>query len=329
MKKRAFAAAVVTAFAVVAPMTVAEASTGAASSPARYVWLKSCPKAGYTVPCGDWMVYRRDGTMTRIPDAQVHQVKASGGVDGESSLQPALSGDGRRVAYFTASTKKLVVRDLVSGKVYPVRGAAAKPPKGLLINDLDTLLSYDGKQLAIDYVQGKEPTKVVDVASGSFYTLPADVALQGFSGDGSKVMVTESSDQNTTIFSSYDADGELNSQEVPQVVDDNYPLALSDDGRSIAVFIEGRQAAVRFYDLSSDSVGPPVKVTMPKGEKANRMAWQTSGRLLLSTYRINTNGDVLGGGLRTVDVETGELKKVDTWSLQSRSNLWIWWLPGE
>nr|WP_062338405.1 hypothetical protein [Herbidospora sakaeratensis] len=327
MKKRAYAAAVLTALAVVSPVAVAEASTGAASSPARYVWLKSCPKAGYTVPCGDWMVSRRDGSTTSIPDAQVYQVTASGGVNRETSLQPALSGDGRRVAYFTASTKKLVVRDLVSGKVHPVRGAAAKLPKGLLINDVDTLLSYDGKQLAIDYVQGKQPTKVVDVASGSYYTLPFDAALQGFSGDGSKVMVTETSDQNTTIFSSYDADGELNSQEVPQVVDDNYPLALADDGRSVAVFIEGRQAAVRTYDLSSDSVGPPVKLTMPKGERANKLVWQTSDRLLLWTYRNNANGDVLGGGLRTIDVDTGKLTKVDTWSL--RSNLWIWWLPGE
>ncbi|GLX96084.1 hypothetical protein [Herbidospora sp. NBRC 101105] len=327
MQKRAYVAAVLTALAVVSPAAVAEASTGAASSPARYVWLKSCPKAGYTVPCGQWMVYRRDGSTTPLPDAQVHQVTASGGVDRESSLQPAVSGDGRRIAYFTATTKKLVVRDLVTGKVHPLRGAAAKLPKGLLINDIDTLLSYDGKQIAIDYVQGTLPTKVVDVASGSYYTLPADATLQGFSGDGSKVMVTGTSDQNTTIFSSYDADGEVNSQEVPQVVDDNYPLALADDGRSIAVFIEGRQAALRVYDLSSDSVGAPVKLTMPKGERANKLVWQTSDRLLLWTYRNSPSGDVIGGGLRTIDVDTGEMKKVDTWSL--RSNLWIWWLPGE
>ncbi|TKK86784.1 hypothetical protein FDA94_20210 [Herbidospora galbida] len=326
MQKRAYAAAVLTALAVVSPVAVAEASTGAASSPARYVWLKACAKADYSVPCGKWMIYRRDGSSTSLPDAQVHQVTASGGVDRESSLQPALSGDGRRVAYFTTA-KKLVVRDLVTGKVHPVRGAAAKPPKGLLINDLDTMLSYDGKRLAIDYVQGTLPSKVVDVASGSYYTLPADTSLQGFSGDGSKVMVTATSDQNTTIFSSYDADGEVSSQEVPQVVDGNYPLALADDGRSIAVFIEGRQAALRVYDLASDSVGPPVKLTMPKGERANKLAWQSSDRLLLWTYRNNANGDVIGGGLRTIDVDTGELKKIDSWTL--RSGLWIWWLPGE
>ncbi|GAB1824400.1 WD40 repeat domain-containing protein [Herbidospora sp. RD11066] len=329
MKTRAFVAAAITALAVMSPATVAEARTGAASAPARYVWLKSCPKQDYTVPCGQWMITRRDGTTTPLADAQVHRVTASGGVDTESALQPALSGDGRKLAYFTAKTKKLVIRDLTTGKVAPLKGAAAKLPKGITVNDVDTLLSNDGKHLAIDYIDadGKLLTKIVEVASGRYYTLPIGTALQGFSGDGSAVMVTSVSDQNTTLFTSIDADGELNSQEVPQVVDDNYPLALADDGRGIAVFIEGRQSAVRVYDLSTDSVGPPVRVTLPKGERANRLAWETSERLLLWTYRNTSEATVIGGGLRSIDIRTGEIRKIDTWTL--KSNLWIWWLPGE
>ncbi|WP_157521981.1 hypothetical protein [Herbidospora cretacea] len=323
MKTRAFVAAALTALAVMSPATVAEARTGAA---ARYVWLKSCPKKDYTVPCGQWMITRRDGTTTPLADAQVHRVTASGGVDREGALQPALSGDGRRLAYFTAKTRKLVVRDLTTGKVQAVK---ATLPKGITINDVDTLLSKDGRHLAIDYLDeaGALPTRIVEVASGRSYTLPADAALHGFSGDGSKVMVTSASDQNTTLFSSVDADGVLNTQEVPQVVDDNYPLALADDGRGIAVFIDGRRPALRIYDLSSDSVGPPVRLTMPKGERANRLAWDTSDRLLLWTYRNNADDVVVGGSLRSIDVNTGEMKKIDTWTL--KSNLWIWWLPGE
>ncbi|WP_157518268.1 hypothetical protein [Herbidospora mongoliensis] len=329
MKTRALVTAAVTALAVMSPATVAEARTGAASAPARYVWLKACPKDDYTVPCGQWMISRRDGTTTALADAQVHRVTASGGVDRESALQPALSGDGTRIAYFTAKTKKLVIRDLTTGKVAAMRGAAAKLPKGISINDVDTQLSNDGKHIAVDYIDedGKLPTKIVEVASGRYYTLPADTSLQGFGADGSSVMVTSVSDQNTTLFTSIDADGELNSQEVPQVVDHNYPLALAGDGRSVAVFIEGRQAALRIYDLSSDSVGPPIKLTMPKGERANKLAWDSSDRLRLWTYRNTGDGVVIGGGVRTIDIRTGEIKKIDTWSL--KSSLWIWWLPGE
>ncbi len=88
MKTRAFVTAAVTALAVMSPATVAEARTGAASAPARYVWLKSCPKKDYTVPCGQWMITRRDGTTTPLADAQVHRVTASGASTGRARCSP-------------------------------------------------------------------------------------------------------------------------------------------------------------------------------------------------------------------------------------------------
>jgi hypothetical protein len=328
-------AAAVTATALTSP---AEAKTGAASTTTkaakavRYASLASCPKKDYTVPCGAWELTLRDGKTVKLPDATVFPRDASGKVDKEGNAPFAISGDGKRVMYFRKSDRKLVWKDVPSGKVHSLPGKTAKIPKGLGMNDVDPTLSPDGDVVVIDYndASSKLPTLAVHLRSGQVAKLPASDSVQGFSPDGRQILVSRFTGDNTTEFVVYDTDGSQGeSREVPQVVSNNSPVAVADDGVTVAVVIvpTSGKPRLRQYDLSTDSVSPAIDLGVSSKETAYRISWDNSGKLVLWHLLGKEDGTDTRATASTVDPSTGDLKKID--SFKVRNGLWTWWLPGE
>ncbi|MBG0827469.1 hypothetical protein HS041_06790 [Planomonospora sp. ID67723] len=313
---------------IVAP---AQAYTGAASADAvRYAWIGSCPKKDYTVPCGDWTLTMRSGKTIKLTDAQVHPKNAEGKVDKESTALFAVSGDGRFVNYFKDG--KLVIRDVNSGEVRPLPGKAATLPKGLGMVDVDTVISPDGSILVVDYYDSAEklPTLVTNLKTGKVVTLPTSNSVQSFSPDGEHLLTSRFTDDNTTEFAVFDAEGkQTSSQVVPQIVSNNSPIALADDGNTVAVVVTGgsNKPRLRTYDLAADTVSEAVALGTPKNETAQRLFWDPAGTLTLWTSRESGDEKTIAAVQRTVNAETGATRKLDSFRVKSAT--WTWWLPGE
>jgi hypothetical protein len=330
-------AAAVTATALASPVGAASSTTKATNvtkttKAVRYASLDSCPKDGSSVPCGAWELTLRSGKTVKLPDATVFPRGANGKVDKETSAPFAVSGDGTRVVYFRKSDHKLVWKDVLSGKVRTLPGSAAKVPKGLGMNDVDPTLSPDGDVVVIDYADdsGKLPTLAVGLGSGKAAKLPGRDSVQGFSPDGRRILVSRFTQDNTTEFAVYDTDGEqAESREVPQVVSNNSPVALADDGVTVGVVIvsSSGKASLRQYDLSTDAVSPAIDLAIVRSQLAYRIYWDNSGKLTLWHLTIKGEGTVAWATASTVDPSTGDLKKID--SFKVRTGPWVWWLPGE
>ncbi|WP_248961901.1 hypothetical protein [Sphaerisporangium perillae] len=333
-------AAAVTATALTSP---AEAFTGVASTTkaskatksseaARYAAVSGCTKHGYSVPCGPWRVTLRNGKTVTLSDATVYPRTDHGKVDKESAAPFAISGDGTRVVYFRKSDRKLVWQDLPTGRAHSLPGASAKVPKGVGMSDVDPTLSPDGDAVLIDYndESGKLATLVVHLGSGEVAKLPGGDTVQGFSPDGRRILLSHFTGDNTTELAVYDTDGgEGESREVPQVVSNNSPIALADDGVTVAVVISptSGKPRLRQYDLSTDAVSPAIDIDVPAAESPYRIDWDDSGKLTLWHLRSNDNDTVTRATASRIDPSNGDLKKVD--SFKVRTNAWTWWLPGE
>ncbi|MBG0813866.1 hypothetical protein [Planomonospora sp. ID82291] len=342
---RALAALVLAAAAATTTIaTPAQANTGAASAtrpslasaasaPAdavRYAWLKNCTKKEDEVPCGAWTLSLRSGKTVELPDARVHPVSAGGKPDKSVGAPFAVSGDGRVVNYFKG--RRLVVRDVASGKVRPLPGRAAALPKGLGMHEVDVALSADGSIAAVDYLDtaAKLPTLVADLKTGGVAKLPAGDTVLGFSPDGRHLLTSRFTDDNTTEFVVFDTAGRRTAnQVVPQVVSNNAPIALADDGTTVALIVTGASGVsrLRTYDLASDTVSDAVPLGIPKGETTQRLFWDPAGTLTLWTSREDANGTITSVVQRTVATATGTTRRLDSFKI--KSGLWTWWLPGE
>ncbi len=336
-------ARMLTLLAMAAAATIAspaEAQTGATSTKStinstkavRYASLNGCPKKDYLVPCGTWELTLRSGKTVKLADATVSPRDAKGKVDKENIAPIAVSGDGTRVVYFRKSDRKLVWKDMLSGKVRSLPGTTAKVPKGLGMTDVDPTLSPSGDVVVLDYADdsGERPTLAVHLGSGDVAKLPGGDSVQGFSPDGRRILVSRYTGDNTTEFVVYDTDGEQGeSREVPQVVSNNSPVALADDGVTVGVVITptSGKPRLRQYDLSTDSVSPAIDLGISSKESAYRISWDDSGKLALWHLRTTGDGTITRATISTVDPSTGDLAKVD--SFKVRSGLWSWWLPGE
>ncbi|GAA3110630.1 hypothetical protein [Streptosporangium carneum] len=312
-------------------VTPAEAKTGAASADSvRYAWLDSCPKKDYTIPCGKWTLTLRSGKTVKLADARVNPRQANGKIDKEAGTPFAVSGDGRFVNYFKGD--KLVVRDVNSGKVRPLPGGAAVLPRGIGQTDVDTTLSFDGSLVVVDYFDSAEklPTLIVNLKNGKTIKLPPANNVLSFSPDGQHLLTGRTTDDNVTEFAVFDADGrETASQVVPQIVSNNSPVALANDGSTVALVITGASntSRLRTYDLASDTVSDALPLGIPKDESAQRIYWDPAGTLTLWTGRNSKDGEISSAVKRTVNAETGSTRKLD--SFTTKNSPWTWWLPGE
>ncbi|MBE3012316.1 hypothetical protein IL992_24440 [Microbispora sp. NEAU-D428] len=336
----ALSAAATMALTALAGAAQAQARTGAATATAsssastvRYAWLNSCKKKDGYLPCGSWRLTLRNGRDSVLTDAQVFPRTAKGKIDKQSYTPLSVSGDGRQVSYFRKKDGMLVVRDVTMNKVRALPPSVSKLPKGIGMGDLTTSLSRDGGLLTIDYYDDddKMPSLVVNVRTGKVRKIPADASVVGFSPDGKHLLVSRGTAENTTQFSVYDQDGRrTNTQVVPQVVANNSPMALADDGSSVAVLITTASAKqrLRVYDLSEDTVGDAVDVRVPKNESAKRLEWTPDGGLKLwETLDSAKTGETYRVVVRSLDTDTGATAKLD--SFRVKPSVWTWWLPGE
>ncbi|GLW99569.1 hypothetical protein [Microtetraspora sp. NBRC 16547] len=329
------AAAVAATTSALAIPTMAEAKTGAASAAnaqIRYVWVKSCGEKDYTVPCGSWNFVTRDGKTRTLGDARVYAVNARGKVDKESLAALAISDDGEKVAYFRKSDNKLVIRDLATNRVRALPGTASRLPKGLGMSDLVTTLSPDGSSLLIDYQDenDKLPSLLVNMATGKIAKLRTDLYLQGFSPDSRHVLASRYTRENTTELRVLDENGATTGRKVvPQVIANNTPQALANDGNTVAVMINmtGGKQRLRVYDLESDSVGDAVNVNVPKNETPQQLRWDDSGNLTVWEMRSDKDGNTNGLVRRTLDPTSGGTTKTDSFPLTAK--VYMWWVPGE
>lgn len=328
----ALALAAAAATAVTMIVTPAEAKTGAASDDSvRYAWIKSCAKKDDRIPCGKWALTLRSGKSVKLADARIHPRQANGKVDREISTMFAISGNGRFVNYFRGD--KLVVRDVNSGKVRPLPGKAATLPKGIGQNDLDTMFSPDGSIVVVDYFDSAEklPSLVANLKTGKTIKLPSKNNVLSFSPDGQHMLTGRFTDDNITEFAVFDADGrQTASQIVPQIVSNNSPIALADDGSTVALIITGtsNKPRLRTYDLTSDTVSEAIRLGIPKNENAQRLYWDPTGTLTLWTGRDSGDeNNATSAVKRTVNAETGSTRKLDSFKI--RNGPWTWWLPGE
>lgn len=303
----------------------------AGTNTVRYAWVDGCAKKDYTVPCGPWTLTMRSGKDLVLKDAVVFPESAGGKVDKEANAPLAVSGNGRYVNYFRKSDSRLVIHDVVTGSVKALPGKAAILPKGLGMSDLDLGFSNDGRRLVIDYLDfsATKPSVVVDLRAGTTSKLPGGEFVQSFSPDGEYVLTSRSTDDNTTEFAVYDGKGDkMHSQVVPQVVSNNSPIALADDGTTVALVITGsKKARLRTYDLSTDEVSEAVTLRYPATESPTRLLWETSGKLSVWNMRSNANGDLQGYTKRTIDPNSGASPLAD--SFRFKSGIWTWWLPGD
>jgi len=310
------------------------ATTASSSAPAiRYAWLKGCSEKNDYYPCGSWHLTLADGRDSVLEDAQVFPRTAKGKIDKSSNAALSVSGDGRHVSYFRKKDGMLVVRDVTTNKVRTLPRSVSKLPKGIGMGDLVTTLSRDGGMLTVDYYDDddKLPSLLVDVRTGEVRKIRADESIVGFSPDGTHLLVSRVTSENTTQFIVYDQDGRrTNTQVVPQVVANNSPMALADDGSTVAVLITTSSGGqrLRLYDLASDTVGEAVDVRAPKKESPKRLEWTSDGRLKLwETLDSAKTGETYRVVVRSLDAGSGATTTLD--SFKVKSGLWTWWVPGE
>ncbi|MFC6079726.1 hypothetical protein [Sphaerisporangium aureirubrum] len=285
-------------------------------------------------PCGSWKLTLRNGKTVTLGDATVFPRLPNGKVDKGSNAPLAISGDGSRVVYFRKSDRKLVWKNVAGGSSRAFPGKAAKVPKGLGMGDLSIKLSREGDRVAIDYgdADGSLPSLLVDLRGGGMAQLPGFDTVQGFSPDGTHVLTTNFTEDNTTGFTVYDTEGNPGEDRVvPQVASNNSPIALADDQVTVGLVITPLTGVgkprLRQYDLSTDAISPALELNLPAGEMPYRLYWDENGKLVVWGVRGNLSGLADRATARRVDPSTGELTKID--SFRMKPDVWTWWLPGE
>ncbi|MEV6983124.1 hypothetical protein AB0M95_17935 [Sphaerisporangium sp. NPDC051017] len=313
--------------------TAATVKAAAAGAAARYAWVAACrkPKEGYNVPCGDWKLTLRDGKTVRVRNAQVFPRGADGKTDKEITAPFTISGDGTRLLFFRKSDRKLVYKN-VNGGTHVLPGAAARLPKGLGMGDVFPKFSPSGDAVALNYSDqnGKMPSLIVRLTDGHIARIPGDLTVAGFSPDGRRVLTSRFTEDNTTEYTVYDTDGAAEeSRVVPQVVANNAPVALADDGVTVGLVIVApeNKPRLRLYDLSTDSVSPAVELPLRSHDSPSRIAWDDSGKLTLWHFTSDKDWTVTRATTSTVDPSTGALKKIDGFKAPAKA--WNWWLPGD
>ena len=118
-----------------------------------------------------------------------------------SQFDPALSGDGRKLAFIISTKdgqKKLRLEDVSSGKYLPLRHLIRYQPFS------SPSLSWNGRYIAvISKFQNRKIVLIEDIISGKFYRIPIepDLNLQklSLSPDASKLVVSFKRNQKTYL----------------------------------------------------------------------------------------------------------------------------------
>ncbi|MEV4159654.1 hypothetical protein [Nonomuraea dietziae] len=276
---------------------------GGAPSPApvRYAGLTSCPGAnGKRHICGPWRLWLRGGGTVQLKDAQIRSLDARGREEVQRA-PVAVDPYGRHVAYFAASDRRLVVRNVGSGGLTRVPGTAGRLPSGLRMSDVELRVGPEGRYLVLDPTRSStRGVLVIEVATGKAWTLPAYASVQGFSPEGRLLRVVLDQEESAV----YRPGGAVPSAGVTVVGWG----ALTSDGATVAgAAREGSRVLVRFYATSNAMESrAPVRVKVPPAEEPRMLRWDSGSRMTLLTFDeprrfVARSVEVRGGGARMVD----------------------------
>ncbi|MEW9533573.1 hypothetical protein [Microbispora sp. NPDC049125] len=284
----------------------------------RYVSVKGCEdKESGSIPCGSWRLDLHDGTHVTLKDAQVRAHDAKGKTVRAVAAPITVSGNGGAVAYFRRSDGRIVVRE-THGPVHVMPKNAL--PKGVGTDEADLRLSQDGRHLAVEYTGDDADwrARVFDVSNPRENgDIPAADEIEGFSGDGSALLVTKLAGDNTTELIAYDLRGEEIARVVPpQVVANNLPRALSSDDRTVA-FVTGsaRKPVLKLYDMVTDQVVGSVRFKLPGGTLPDMVDWTGDHQVTLHIMATGGSGDHVT--VLEVDTETGGVKVRDSYKVRA------------
>ncbi|MGP4098532.1 hypothetical protein [Nonomuraea sp. KM90] len=277
----------------------------------RYASIKSCPvKGGGTRACGDWRLVMHSGERTTLPDAQGVAREADGSSNGYVPAAIAVSGNGRRVAYFTKKGR-LAVRTLGGGVRQFARDALPKAAQ----YEVTLLLSDDGARLAA-VIGGERPadTRVFDTATGDLLgTIPDEVSVLGFSGDGDEVFTSVPADESVTDLVVHGLTGEeLRRATPPQVIEANVPQALAADGRTVASLVTGSKAELVTYDMDGDQITGRKKVRLPAGD-LHMLDW--TGETQVTAHLAGHSSGATRVTIVQIDTVTGQVRVRDRYTV--------------
>ncbi|GAA4059845.1 hypothetical protein [Nonomuraea soli] len=246
----------------------------------RYVSLKGCP-----LICGDWRLTMHSGREVRLEDA-----RTAGDPSNMVAAPIAVSGDGHHVAYVGRSNKTLYVWKMGEKRV-AVPGTTASTLK----------LSQNGGLLAAG---GDGDVQVVDTTTGR--TLWR--AAEQFVGFGGSLTLTSrlTADKTTELTVRSPAGAVLRRIVPPQVVAANAPLALSPDGRHVALTVN---RLLFVYDLAADQVRAGVPVKLPEGVSV--IDWTGADTLTVHAERARKVT------VMTYDVRTGAGQVRETYKIKA------------
>ncbi|MFC4117603.1 hypothetical protein [Nonomuraea zeae] len=277
----------------------------------RYASIRSCPaKDGTPKPCGGWRLVMHSGAQRTLTDAQGVALDAKGKSTRYFPAAIAVSGNGRKIAYFTKAGR-LAVRTLGGGVQLLAKDALPRVGQ----NEVTLLLSDDGARLAAA-VAGEKPveTRIFDTATGALLgTVPGDLTVAGFSGDGGEVLTSVQTEESVTDLAVYSDEGEqLARVAPPQLVASNGPQALAADGRTVANVVTGARTELVTYDLSSDEVTGRKKLKLPAGD-LHMIDWTGDTQVTLHLIQHLSRGARMT--IVQIDTETAAVKVRDRYTL--------------
>ncbi|WP_143020147.1 hypothetical protein [Sinosporangium album] len=314
--------------------------TANADDTVRFTWADACEKNTFTAPCGPWKMTLRSGKVVKLADVRVIAKDAKGTSVKYWPAPTAVSGDGRFIHYFREADDTMVVRNVATGAVEALPDAVAKPPKGLGMMDIDPRLSPNGRYLVLDYgddrgdQKGTRPSVLVDLERGTHAEIPAAYEILGFGPDGSRLLVNRFTSKGAAEFAVFGADGRKQvSRMVPREVASNGPVALAEDGATVALVVgysrAGAKTGLRHYNLSTGVFSSAVKLGYPRQEHPHSLYFDASGNLTLWT-RLSTGDRAFAGAARyAVDPRNGDTRKKDSFGIPDKAgDSWLQ-LPGE
>ncbi|MEU6724472.1 hypothetical protein ABZ917_12260 [Nonomuraea wenchangensis] len=277
----------------------------------RYASIKSCPtRDGQPRPCGDWRLVLHSGKVTTLPDAQGVARDAKGRKLTYLPAPIAVSGDGRKVAYFTKANR-LAVRTLGGG----VRLLPATALPRVRHDALTLRLSDDGARLAVS-IDGEKArgTRVFDTATGARAgTVPAGRSVLGFSYDGDELLASADGEDNATDLVVYDVTGEeLLRATPPQVVAANAPQALAADGRTVAAVVQGGKPELVTYDMETDQVVERRQIRLPR-TPVQMVDW--TGAAQVTAHLADSGAKGTAMTIVRIDTETGAVTVRDRYTV--------------
>ncbi|MEU7743329.1 hypothetical protein [Nonomuraea sp. NPDC049158] len=278
----------------------------------RYASVKGCTVKGEQRPCGEWRLMMHSGEKGSLPDAETIAREANGKSSHTQVAPIAVSGNGRRVAYFTKSGR-LAVRTMGGGVKVFAKDALPRVAQ----YDVTFQLSDDGGRLATVFATNKAvKTRIFDTATGALLgSTPGGQTLLGFSADGGELLTEVSADESVTDLIAYSESGEqLYRATPPQIVAANSPSALAADGRTTAnVVMGGAKSQLVLYDMQSDQIIAKRKVKLPAGD-LNMIDWTGDQQVTLHLVQY-PDGKANKMTIVQIDTETGAVKVRDHYSL--------------